>query len=192
MKKKYRILGAHLAAAICILGFTCTAKSAPASEADAWWRPDSLSAQAGAGHQVDSVGLGAAWDWNWHEHTGAGLVTGSTELSLARWRGTRGVDDQLATQVGITPMLRLYPAGATAGWFVEAGIGANAISPVYHNGTRKFSTVFNFGDRLGVGRRFGDHQEHEFALRVEHFSNCGVSDPNPGENFLQMRYVRHF
>jgi hypothetical protein len=27
----------------------------------------------------------------------------------------------------------------------------------------------------------------EVALRVEHFSNAGISHPNPGENFLQLR-----
>ena len=69
---------------------------------------------------------------------------------------------------------------------------ANAIAPRYRNGSREFSTNFNFGDHVGVGRRFGDHGEHELSLRVQHFSNAGIKDPNPGQNFLQVRYAHWF
>ena len=49
--------------------------------------------------------------------------------------------------------------------------------------------MFNFGDHLAVGRSFGVQREHELALRVQHFSNGGIKEPNPGETFLQLRYV---
>ena len=94
--------------------------------------------------------------------------------------------------MGVTPVLRLYPRGLAAGWFAEGGIGVNSISPRYQNGTRKFSTEFNFGDHIAVGWRFGERGEHEIALRVQHFSNCGTREPNPGENFVQLRYVQRF
>ncbi len=89
-------------------------------------------------------------------------------------------------------MLRFYPKAVGSGWFVEGGIGANTIGPLYRNDDKRFSTAFNFGDRVGIGRRFGDRGRHEISMRVEHFSNGGIKKPNPGENFLQLQYTRHF
>jgi hypothetical protein len=56
----------------------------------------------------------------------------------------------------------------------------------------RFSTRFNFGDHLAVGLRFGPRGEHGVALRLQHFSNGGIEKPNPGEDFLQLRYLREF
>jgi hypothetical protein len=95
-------------------------------------------------------------------------------------------------QAGVTPFLRFTAQDWDAHWFVEAGIGANVIAPRYRNRDKQFSTTFNFGDHLGVGFRLGPQREHEVALRVEHFSNCAIRHPNPGENFGQLRYLRWF
>jgi hypothetical protein len=93
------------------------------------------------------------------------------------------------TQVGLTPTLRIAPAYASGQWFAELGIGANVILPLYHNADKRFSTNFNFGDHLGVGREFGSSHTHVVTLRLEHFSNGGAKHPNPGENFYQLRYA---
>jgi len=34
--------------------------------------------------------------------------------------------------------------------------------------------------------------EHEVVLGVTHYSNCGVRNPNPGKNFVQLQYLRPF
>lgn len=52
-----------------------------------------------------------------------------------------------------------------------------------------FSTTFNFGEHLAVGRQLGATRHHEVALRVQHFSNAGIRQPNPGENLVQVRYA---
>jgi hypothetical protein len=41
---------------------------------------------------------------------------------------------------------------------------------------------------LALGRSFGSGDRHEIALRAKHFSNGGVREPNPGLNFVQLRY----
>ena len=88
------------------------------------------------------------------------------------------------------------PATATAklaaGFVRRGGIGANVIVPIYHSDDKHFSTEFNFGDHLAIGRQFGDHREQEIALRLQHFSNAGIREPNPGENFQQLRYLKRF
>lgn len=154
------------------------------------WQPSAMFLQAGIGREVTSAGAGASWDWDWHYDAPHARITGSTEVLIADWRA-RDPGNHF-TQVGVTPVLRLYPNDWGRSWFIEGGIGANAISPHYQNRGKRFSTVYNFGDHLGVGRRFGHAMEHEVVLRVQHFSNCGVRHPNPGENFVQLRYVRRF
>jgi hypothetical protein len=39
---------------------------------------------------------------------------------------------------------------------------------------------------------FGPADEDEIALRVQHYSNGGIKQPNPGINFLQLRYAHRF
>lgn len=154
--------------------------------------PSAAYLQAGAGDHVASAALGLRWDLDWYRENGWGRWEGNLDLSVGRWHPSRlsfasGRHD--VTQLGITPVIRLRPAG----WrqlFLEAGIGANLLSPLYRNGSRQFSTRFNFGDHIALGWRFGASGEHELALRVQHFSNGGAKHPNPGENFIQLRYTR--
>lgn len=77
---------------------------------------------------------------------------------------------------------RALPSLSTLG-----GIGGNFLLPIYRSGTKRFSTAFKFGDRLAIGRRFGDGGRHELAFRFQHCSNAGIRHPNLGEDFLQIR-----
>jgi len=78
------------------------------------------------------------------------------------------------------------------GRFFEGGVGVTFTTNVYETDRKRFSTSFNFGDHLALGRNFGARREHELSLRFEHYSNAGIKHPNPGENFVQLRYLRRF
>lgn len=152
--------------------------------------PDTLFLQAGfAEKQTRAYVLGLTWDWNWRRQFSSLTVSGYFEAQAGRWETERdGLGGSAwATQVGLTPVLRFTPAAAER-WFAEIGIGANFILPVYRSGNRQFSTEFNFGDHFAVGRRFGRTARQEVAVRIQHFSNGGIDHPNPGENFVQLRY----
>jgi hypothetical protein len=75
---------------------------------------------------------------------------------------------------------------------MEGGVGITFTTTLYETERKRFSTSFNFGDHIAVGRNFGERREHEISLRIEHFSNAGIKHPNPGENFLQIRYSYRF
>lgn len=169
------------------------ASTAPASEwptALTALLPSSVFVQAGAGAHVDTGSLGAIWALPWQRDVSFGQLTTSIEAAFGEWQthGQRHHSHPF-TQIGFTPMLRFYPDAWHARWFVEAGIGANVIAPSYHTDGKRFSTAFNFGDHVGIGREFGARHQQEIALRIEHFSNAGIDHPNPGENFLQLRWV---
>jgi hypothetical protein len=147
--------------------------------------------QAGtAGSATQTYAAGATWDWGWRRQYSFGSISGYSEVSFGRWiTDVGGGGSAWETQVGITPVARWHPRFAPT-WFAEIGIGANLILPIYRSEEKRFSTTFNFGDHLAIGRQFGTRHQHELALRVQHFSNGGIDQPNPGENFVQLRYSR--
>ena len=154
--------------------------------------PSSVFAQIGLGDQQTQAYLaGASWDWAWQRSVGPSRVSGYFEGGFGRWtthdNGKRSA--AWPTQISLTPVVRFHPHGSLSPWFVELGVGANYIVPVFDSGRKRFSTEFNFGDHIAIGRRFGLQDRHELSLRVEHFSNAGIEHPNPGENFIQVRYA---
>ncbi|MCR6624946.1 MAG: acyloxyacyl hydrolase [Pseudoxanthomonas sp.] len=142
--------------------------------------------QGGVAEDAQSLTVGASRDWRWEKQYRYGHVSGQWQGEVARWHS----ESQNSTQVGVTPALRWRPNGWREGWFVEGGIGVNVIFPKYNTRSKEFSTTFNFGDHIAIGKQFGADRQHEWSLRFQHFSNARIENPNPGENFLQFRYTR--
>lgn len=180
------LAAAFTAAAIC----AAPAHAAPPGDAAAALVPSTVFLQAGAANDVRSYVAGATLDFAWRADIRGATARAYLETSFGRWIGTGDSSGSTAwvTQIGVTPVLRLYLDSAEQTWFVEAGIGANMLTPLYRSNDKRFSTAFNFGDHLAFGRRFGTHGRHDIALRYEHFSNGGVKRPNPGEDFVQLRW----
>ena len=133
-------------------------------------------------------GLIKSWTYKYEWH--GGTLTGYWEVAIGRWRSRvndSGPDNAWVSQVGLTPVFR-YSISDSSRLFLESGVGANLLVPVYRSEQKSFSTVFNFGDHLAIGWKLGDRKDQEIALRVQHFSNAGIKHPNPGENFVQLRY----
>lgn len=179
----------------CVAAAVLLAMSGPAAA----WMDDAplpvsgLYTQLGVaerGTRAFSVGLTREGDWRLP--LGRGQLGGYTEFHVGRWRAPEGPQpSHWTTQVGVTPILRWHPV-AGAAWFVEGGIGVNTIAPAYRNGRRRFGTEFNFGDHVGMGMRIDRQGRQELIMRLEHYSNGGIESPNPGEEFLQVRFQRRF
>ena len=152
------------------------------------WRPQRALARLGIASDVRAAWLALQWDAPWRRRVGErGELGLQVDAGVGYWEVSRGaVDEGLtgSTRVGITPALR-YSFNGEAGYFVEGGIGANAIFPTFRRRDRRFSTVFNFGDRLGFGWRAPGPRAWQWVVSIEHFSNGGFKKPNSGINFLQ-------
>jgi lipid A 3-O-deacylase len=156
-------------------------------------RPGGAFIEGGvAQHQSYSVTAGLVWPWSWRRDFAASQVTGVTELYVSRWSAREADGRESFTQLGLVPLFRLRFNGGRSPWFAEGGIGISMMDKPYRTATKEFSTRFNFVDVVGVGRSFGIERHQEVSLRVSHVSNGGIKTPNPGENFLQLRYAVMF
>ncbi|WP_395686667.1 acyloxyacyl hydrolase [Caenimonas koreensis] len=162
----------------------CLAVASGAAHAD--WSPSGFFFEgAVADHSGYSFNAGLVWPWNWRYETAGGLVTLQTEASLGQWSGKSATGRVSFTQVVLQPIFRYHFDKSATGFFVEGGIGLSYTDKVYITASKTFSTRFNFADTIGTGYSFG---AQEVGLRLTHYSNAGIKHPNPGENFLQLRY----
>ncbi len=82
-----------------------------------------------------------------------------------------------------------FNSNKTWGPYVEYGWGGAYVSRLQASDHRTLSTHFQFINRLEVGLRFGEKQENELGLAYWHYSNGGIKKPNPGVDFLSLRYT---
>ncbi len=122
---------------------------------------------------------GNGWYWirNW-------------EGNLSYWylqKNIRG--EKRLLEAGITPNFRLAREQQWSwGWrpYLEGGLGIHLLSRI-HIGTRNLGSAFQFGTHAGLGVRFGSNEQYDLAWRIEHLSNAGLREPNPGINFTMVR-----
>lgn len=152
-----------------------------------------VAADRGAAAQgTTSFTAGVAWSSAWRRTSRTGEWTASFELFVSRWTAQLNGRHESFTLVGLVPLARYRFDHGQSDWFAEGGVGPSTMNRLYERDHKQFSTRFNFYNTVGVGRSFGAQRENEIALRLVHVSNAGIKEPNPGENFVQLRYARQF
>ncbi|MDM0052781.1 acyloxyacyl hydrolase [Variovorax sp. J22R115] len=144
---------------------------------------------------TSSVTAGIVVPWS-HREPGVppGALTFYWDFFLSTWRAPvpSRLEKDSYTQAGVIANWRWRFDQGASPWFVEAGVGGTVMDSIYRTASREFSTTFQFTEQVGVGRNFGPQGEHELSFRVQHFSNAGIKEPNPGENFYRVRYLYRF
>lgn len=180
---------------VCPLLLALTTTLACAVQAQDW-RPSMAFGQVGAGtsdSQVGAASVGVLWPWAWRGNAAGGEFTALTELYGSYWRARQfGGGRQGFAQLGLVPLLRYRLDEGRSPWFVEGGIGVSVTNHRYVTPDKTFSTNWNFGDNLAVGRSLGADRKSELSLRWQHISNAGIRKPNPGEDFVFVRYAASF
>ncbi len=150
---------------------------------------DSASAEFATGNKTKMARIGLQWDWNkqWMQSNGT-HVGGYWDATLAQWRGNKfqGTDGayQNLIDIGITPVFR-FQSDSRKGLYAEGGIGIHLLSGLYDNNGRKFPTVLQFGDHIGVG--YVTESGVDISLKIQHFSNGSIKRPNPGVNYAVLK-----
>jgi lipid A 3-O-deacylase len=156
--------------------------------------PDAASLRIGAGsHGTSMAGVGIVWDWDFERLRRKAELTAHTEFMVNTWRADAvGGGTQTITQLALLPSLRMTLSQGRSPWFIELGVGISWMDRLFVTPQKRFSTQWNFYDMMGVGYQFGANRGHELGLRWAHVSNAGLKKPNPGQDFLQLRYVARF
>lgn len=142
---------------------------------------------------TEAYTLGVTTPWEWSRSFMGMKVTGYWDLYSTRMGAKNPVEGDYKTWlVGVTPTLRVRMDEGRSPWFVESGIGVSYSDVLYRNQAKEFSSRFNFADHMGIGVSFGQQRSHEVVVRLQHYSNGGIKKPNPGENYIQLRYAYAF
>jgi lipid A 3-O-deacylase len=170
------------------LAASAAAFAPDAASADSAFTPSTVFVQAGTAGNTHEQTAGLTWDWGKGWSIAGGRISGYWETSLSRWAYSReGGRSASVGKLEIAPVFRFRPSDGASPWFVDAAIGLTLMNRRYVSDRKTFSTRFNFGDHLAIGRNFGAQGQYEVALRVEHVSNGGIKEPNPGESLLKLR-----
>jgi hypothetical protein len=149
---------------------------------------DGAALEVGHGDDNTDVVRGSLqWKWrrSWFADTGWELG-GYWEATVGAWN-----TDKTLWDFGFTPVFRLQRRDWT-GPYLEAAIGFHFLSDLSVTRTRLFGSRFQFGDHLGIGWRFGERGRYDLGLRLQHLSNGGLKQPNPGINFAMVRLAYQF
>lgn len=143
---------------------------------------DEFGLIAGEKSGYQRLALNYQTDPKWRGVLGGRPLDASLEYSLGMVRADSGNSDRELLQAGITLFARWWFAPDTG---IELGSGANVFSGT-HLGDKDISTAFHFGSSIGLFHRLqGTHWQ--LGLRLTHYSNAGIKDPNPGQDYLQLR-----
>lgn len=190
MKNKFS--GARAASAFGALLFCATQALAYGDAAPGFYVEGGHALHGGT--DTEAWALGAVLPWS---RTGAGPVNGRSfawDLFASQWRAPQAMGDGRRgyAQLGAIATWRYRFDRGGSPWFVEGGLGGTLMNHVYRTPDRSFSTAFQFTEVLGLGRSFGERGEHELSVRLQHVSNGGIRKPNPGANFVRLRYLYRF
>jgi hypothetical protein len=167
--------GARIAALLALPAFTAQAA-------------DGISLEVGRGRNVDlaRAGVQSAWSTQWLRgdtwHVGA-----YTDFSVGHWKAHSVLPGQNKSllEAAVTPTLRLQQ-NSRQGVYGEAGFGPHLLSKTSINSTQ-LGSALQFGTHLGAGYRFGSKSAFDLSVKVQHISNGGITKPNDGINFSQVR-----
>ena len=150
-----------------------------------------LPGGAGAASLVPELRVATAFNSRFD----ADLVSAAWYTGVPRWtRAQRfefaaGVIHGSATTRAFAfagPDWQLTPARLDA--FVEFSFGPTLLSGSTIDG-HELGGNLHFRSALAVGRSFGRHRMTRIALRIEHISNGGLRDPNPGLDSIGLSFV---
>jgi lipid A 3-O-deacylase len=140
----------------------------------------------GEGGITASIGLGLDWNRRWFE-SNTGFLGGYWHAGYTWWEG--GQVGSAAHTLSVSPVL-VYSFNAD-NWrpFIELGVGA-ALFSRQRVGDKNLGSSAHFEDRFGAGVFIG--KRDLLMLRVIHYSNAGLSRPNPGIESYSLVWGRSF
>jgi lipid A 3-O-deacylase len=141
-----------------------------------------LGVLAGSGKGYHSLALSYQTAPVWQGQVVDHPLEVSLEYSLGQVRAPTGQSNRDLLRLGVTPFARWW-FSANSG--IELGVGADVFSGT-RAGDKDISTALQFGSSIGVLHRLRS-TSWLIGVRLTHYSNAGIKQPNPGQDYLQLR-----
>jgi len=119
---------------------------------------------------------------------------GESELGIDRRKAAPRAPFGLAVAAMVpmrTPVIRDAPA-CSKHRHAQPGAGLDVVVSAWQTDKRRLGRDFDFGDPIGLRRRFGDEARDGIGLRAEHDAHGGIRRPNPGEDGSRLRDMHWF
>ncbi|KON81723.1 acyloxyacyl hydrolase [Azoarcus sp. PA01] len=126
------------------------------------------------------VDFGSRW-----LQSSTGHLGGYWDAGYTYWEGDETASNH---SLSFSPVFVYEFTGTTFRPYVAIGIGIAAFSSTEVEGN-DLGSSFQFEDRLGFGVRFADQ---ELGVRVIHYSNAGLKQPNDGVETYTVHYRLRF
>jgi len=140
--------------------------------------------QTGDSTTVYRVGTQVDFGSRWLQSS-TGHLGGYWDAGYTYWEG----DDTASNHsLSFSPVFVYEFTGKTFRPYVAIGIGIAAFSSTEVEGN-DLGSSFQFEDRVGFGVRFADQ---ELGVRVIHYSNAGLKQPNGGVETYTLHYRLRF
>lgn len=140
-----------------------------------------LGVLAGSGNGHHSF----AWNYQtapvWEGEFAAWPLDVSLEYSLGQVRAPTGRSNRDLLRLGVTPFARWWFSRSSG---VELGVGVNLFSGT-RVGDKDLATALQFGSSIGVLHRLRSTR-WLIGVRLTHYSNAGIKQPNPGQDYFQL------
>jgi hypothetical protein len=149
----------------------------------------------GEGDQV-SVTAAALRTREWKTWTSSErwIFSLAPEWQIGFWNAKKsGIGERQIVDSSATGVLSIRPRESRyLPYYVDIGFGVHMLSHNRISDERNFSSSFQFGEFLGVGADFGERRRYGVAARIQHVSNGGIKQPNPGVTFAQISMMYRF
>lgn len=150
--------------------------SAPASALDV----TVAAGRTGDSSEVLRLAVQSDFTRSWWQ-TDSGRLSGYWDGGYTYWRGDQSASNH---SLSFAPVFVYEFAGGRVRPYVEAGVGVALFESVEVE-DHELGSAFQFEDRLGFGLRFAGQ---EVGLRVIHYSNAGIKNPNDGIETYTLHY----
>ena len=140
--------------------------------------------QTGDSTTVYRIGTQVDFGSRWLQ-SGTGHLGGYWDTGYTYWEGDETASNH---SLSFSPVFVYEFTGEMFRPYVEMGIGIAAFSSTEVEGN-DLGSSFQFEDRLGFGVRFADQ---ELGVRVIHYSNAGLKQPNGGVETYTLHYRFRF
>jgi len=152
------------------------------------WRPYRVFTETGISEKATLFRTGINLDWEEKIfETSDGYFSGYWEFSLGQWNFKNNNSTKIeASEFAITPVFRFSGNHKKdVSFYFEAAVGLHLLTSTFVRFDRKLGSQFQFGNHAGIGVII--LKNIEFSYRFQHLSNAGISEPNAGINFHQLR-----